>query len=98
MKSQLSWKEYQALEFLTEPTANTASKALSLKLKTRLNHIWQSLVAYFSTSTEPHVWRSEDSNGQVVWHAYDPVTNRSVQQASMDEMRVWLEERHYQTL
>jgi hypothetical protein len=95
MKSQLSWKEYRALEFSTEQPAKTPAR---LGLKAKLNHLWQRVIAYLNPSTEPHVWQTEDSTGQVVWNAYDPVTRQSVEQVSASEMRVWLEERHYQAL
>jgi hypothetical protein len=95
MKSQLSWKEDRALEFSTKQPAKTTPR---LGLKAKLNHLWQRMIAYLNTSTEPHVWRTEDSSGQTVWNAYDPVTHRSIEQVSAHEMRIWLEERHYQAL
>ena len=37
-----------------------------------------------------------DRQGQTLWSAYDPATGRSIDQLSTEEMRSWLEERHYQ--
>jgi hypothetical protein len=95
MKSHMSWQEYRNLEF---PSHLTAPKTPRRSLKTKLNDQWQSILAYFSTSSEPHVWQTQDPAGRPVWNAYDPVTHRLVEQVSLDEMRAWLEERHYQTL
>lgn len=94
MKSQMNWQEYRNLEF----SNLTAKKTPHRGLKTKLNDLWQSMIAYLNTSSEPHVWQSKDSAGRVVWNAYDPINRSSVEQVSAHEMRVWLEERHYQTL
>lgn len=60
---------------------------------------WQSLLDWVAerihNPAEPHVWQSHDRTGTVIWHAYDPLTNRAFACPSEDEMRQWLEERYY---
>lgn len=100
MKPQLNWQDYQKLEFPTHQTTQARSyrSFKNYGLKAKLQDAWQRAVAYLSTSSEPHVWRSQDSTGQVIWNAYDPLTRRSIERVSMNEVRVWLEERYYQPL
>lgn len=95
MKSQLSWQDYQNLEF---PSHLTPKNRPHRSLKTQLNDLWQSIIASLSTSSEPHVWLTKDGAGHTVWNAYDPVTQRSIEQVSANELRAWLEDRHYQAI
>jgi hypothetical protein len=62
----------------------------------RFNNLWQWTIAHLSVSSEPHVWRSEDVTGQEAWNSYDPTTGQALYGVSAAELRVWLEERHYQ--
>lgn len=57
-------------------------------------NLWNWLIDSYTHQPEPKVWQSTDRQGQLCWHAYDPVTNRSFWCASEDEMRCWLEERY----
>jgi hypothetical protein len=92
MKSHLTWNTIQKLERSfhqpTQPKQNW---------KTELNELWKRAIAYFAASDEPHVWQSQNQQGETVWNAHDPRTGRSVNDLSASELRVWLEERHYQT-
>lgn len=64
--------------------------------KTQLNNLWHSAIAHLSVSSEPHVWRSEDAAGHEVWNSYEPSTGQALREVSAAELRIWLEERHYQ--
>lgn len=61
-----------------------------------LRRIWQNLIAHCDVSDEPRVWPSRNRDGVPAWNAYDPVTGQSVHLVSEAELRVWLEELHYQ--
>lgn len=61
-----------------------------------LHRVWQNLLAQFNTSDEPRVWPSQNRDGVPAWNAYDPVTGQSVNLVSEAELRVWLEDLHYQ--
>lgn len=91
MKSQLSWNNYKEQE-LSNQTAKQ-----NLNLGAKLSDLWQRTLAYLSTSSEPYVWRTQAAD-QVVWNAYDPVSQTTIERVSADEMRSWLEERHYQAI
>lgn len=89
MKSQLHWQTYQNLE-------PSAPSNRSLSLWSKINDTWQIALAYFATSSEPHVWQSQDASGLPQWKAFDPITQRTAEYSTESEMRAWLEERHYQ--
>lgn len=92
MKSPLSWQDCQNIEF----TVSHPQKSTPWFKRTRLNDIWQSVLNYFSVSSEPRVWQTQDITGLLQWKALDPMTGELVSYDSEAEMRSWLEERHYQ--
>jgi hypothetical protein len=89
MKSQLDWNDYQELE-LIRPAAKAKRSDNWLK------RLWQSLSTHLNSSSDPYVWQTEAANGQIVWNAYDPVTQRRIERVSANELRAWLEKRYYQ--
>lgn len=106
MKSFTIWQDSQQLK---APAQRVQKRNSSIGAK--LNNIWQTVIAYLATTSEPHVWTSqrsagggsgdvpvqaEDATGYTQWNAYDPLTRQFAHFASAQEMRVWLEERHYQ--
>lgn len=60
-----------------------------------LRHLWQELVARLDVSDEPRVWPGHTATGQPAWNAYDPITGRSINLVSESELRIWLEDLHY---
>ncbi|HEY9646183.1 MAG TPA: hypothetical protein V6C88_07435 [Chroococcidiopsis sp.] len=91
MKSQLSWHDVHTLE-----RAYRSPNPPRHRWAETFNNLWQTAIAHLSATDEPHVWRTEDANGQTLWHAYDPKTDQALNDVSEAEMRIWLEERHYQ--
>lgn len=89
MKLFLAWQTYPALR-PSQPQRHKNTKRFA-----RLNDVWQSVIAHFATSSEPHVWLTQDAQGHPHWKAYDPVTKQSADYLSEQDMRAWLEERHY---
>lgn len=61
-----------------------------------LRRAWQGLMARLDVSDEPRVWPGQSWNGEPAWNAYDPITGQSAYLVSEAELRVWLEELHYQ--
>jgi hypothetical protein len=57
-------------------------------------HTWQSLRNLLSVSDEPRLWQTTDSQGDILWNAYDPKTNHYVEGLTEQNMRIWLEERY----
>ena len=89
MKSQLNWND------VTSSRLTTSQSFEKNQLSTKLTDLWQSILAYLSSSSEPRVWQTHEA-GEVAWSAYDPTTKASIDRVSAQELRVWLEERHYQ--
>ncbi|MBE9182997.1 hypothetical protein IQ268_31160 [Oculatella sp. LEGE 06141] len=92
MKSSTSWLEYQRHRFNRSYQQPAAQPGIT----TSLNSVWNSLRAYLFTSSEPRIWTTVDSLGETQWHGYDPLTRQSVECTSETDMRIWLEQRHYE--
>lgn len=93
MKSQLNWNDAQNSEVTPSQILRKTQRSLNAKLTS----LWQHAIAYLNASSEPRVWQSQN-DGKAAWNAYDPTTKRSIKQVSMQELRTWLEERHYQNV
>lgn len=59
-----------------------------------LRMMWESWQKSLSTNDEPQIWQTRDRNGNVLWNAYDPISDRSLYYASEAEVRIWLENRY----
>ncbi|MBD3883495.1 hypothetical protein IFO70_17135 [Phormidium tenue FACHB-886] len=90
MKLPLSYQAYQQLELISSEKSTN-----KLSLGTRLNNVWQSLISYLAGSSEPHVWKTQAADGSH-WQVFDPIAQRKLTFDSEADVRVWLEERHYQ--
>ncbi|MBF2084702.1 hypothetical protein [Thermoleptolyngbya sp. C42_A2020_037] len=80
-----------SLDSLERPTPTTRlqkMRALGQRIEAVLNR--------FGGAPEPRVWQTGDRAGNIVWHVYDPTSNRSATFASEAEVRIWLEERYRQ--
>ncbi len=66
-------------------------KAIALTLRSTLSRIWNAL--FTSVSDEPRIWQKRDRFGNVWWYVYDPISHRSIQFSSEQEVRRWLEKR-----
>lgn len=60
----------------------------------RFARAWQMLKAMLLNPMELQVWQRRDRNGNIGWHAYDPITRRSVHDLSEAEMRIWIEQNY----
>lgn len=92
MKSFMNWQQYQ---YSGQVPAQLERNRSKLTIAAKLKSIWQTATAYLEASSEPRVWSSQDQAGRIAWSAYDPTTKQSIHQITEQEMRVWLEERHY---
>lgn len=57
--------------------------------------IGDKIATFLTTGNELHVWKNQQ-HGHVIWHVYDPMTERKEQFFSEEELRFWLEQRYYQ--
>lgn len=69
--------------------------------QSRLAGFWsqmgQAVVSWLTYESELRVWQEPDADGNDLWHAYDPMGDRAFYTDSEDEMRQWIEQRHYVT-
>ncbi|WP_309743211.1 MULTISPECIES: hypothetical protein [unclassified Chamaesiphon] len=79
----------------TRSTAKTTPPSRNLRaFYLEVSELWQTLVAHAAGTGEPRVWKTQTENG-CQWNAYDPSTHQTLRQVSSQELRVWLENRHY---
>lgn len=62
----------------------------------RLSNFWHGWLASLDVSTEPRVWSTRNSQKEITWNAYDPMTGHGIYQVTDYDLRVWLEDLHYQ--
>ena len=67
----------------------------SPSLAAKLGSLWQGMIARLDATTQPRVWKASDASGNTLWNAYDPISQLTIDHASSDELRTWLEELHY---
>ncbi|GAB4229629.1 MAG: hypothetical protein Kow00121_58550 [Elainellaceae cyanobacterium] len=89
MKSYLTWYGHK-------PFNQNSHSEQERSFGAKLRDTWHMLLSWLAASAEPHVWSTRDRTGHVSWSAYDPQTNQRLDHLSAADMRVWLEERHYQ--
>jgi hypothetical protein len=73
--------------------AKTPQSRTLPSLYSEVSELWQMLLAHVGTG-EPRVWQTQAENVRL-WNAYDPTTQQTLRQVSSQELRVWLENRHY---
>ncbi len=66
-------------------------RAIALTLRSILSRIWNAL--FTSVSDELCICQERDRFGNVWWYVYDPISRRSIQFPSEQEVRRWLEKR-----
>lgn len=64
--------------------------------RSEVTEIWQTIVAHWAATSEPRVWQTSAQVGRDSWNAYDPMSHQTLREVSVQDLRVWLEERHYQ--
>lgn len=89
-------RQRQRLEALVHPPAQGSSNlAQTLKQLGALKQLGDRAMRFFTGQTEPRIWQRH-RQGQSLWYAHDPVTNRTRQFSSEQEVRLWLEKRYYE--
>lgn len=58
---------------------------------------WENFVAELTRPPEPKVRQKSNRRGEIWWEVYDPYTNLTARFASELEVRMWLDQRHYQS-
>lgn len=82
-------RQRQRLEALVPPAQGGKTLAPSLK------QLGDRAMRFFAGQTEPRIWQ-RTRQGQPTWFAHDPITNRTRQFSSEQDVRLWLEKRYYE--
>ncbi|WOD37831.1 hypothetical protein [Nodosilinea sp. E11] len=82
-------RQRQRLEVLVQPVQGATTLAQTLK------QLGDKTVRFFTGQTEPRIWQ-RNRQGQLTWFAHDPMTNRTRQFSSEQDVRLWLEKRYYE--
>ena len=90
MKSSAKFLEDQTREV----TSLQSQPNKNWHLRHKLNSLWQSVMTFLETSSEPQVWTTQGKEYQTQWHVFDPATGQSAQFSCEEDVRVWLEERY----
>ncbi len=90
MRTDRQWLEYRELELISTPQLQPKRKhrtVLSI-----LKSIGNSLLAALTEESQLRVWQTVEGNGNICWHVCDSRTGQSIQLASEQEVRVWIDE------
>ena len=90
MKSTLSWQDYQRMELIKSESRTYSAMGF-------VRNLLNEAMARFTATTDPQIWTTKNRNGQVQWNAYDPMTQQSINFLTEDDLRIWLENRHYRS-
>lgn len=84
-------------KILTMRTSTLSAQKIKISqsLSEKLQKIFQGVIYALTRGHELQVWRKKDRNGNAYWQAFDPKTRRSTSLSSEAEMRIWIEQRYY---
>jgi ABC-type transport system substrate-binding protein len=84
---------------LNPPTSADSSrvKPFWVNAQSHLTQVGRALLNYFSGSIDPRIAKKWNANGRELFRVYDPVERTHQLFDSEQELRVWLEQRYYQT-
>ncbi|MGF1518077.1 MAG: hypothetical protein ACFCVB_09775 [Nodosilinea sp.] len=89
-------RQRQRLEALVNsPAQGGSGLAPILKPSGVLKQLGDRAMRFFTGQTEPRIWQ-RTRQGQLTWFAHDPITNRTRQFSSEQDVRLWLEKRYYE--
>ena len=89
---------------LHEQQIESLERCFALTCTTKNSHIWGKVWTFLNQPlvlprlcepSAPQVWQSIDRDGHTWWHVYDPITGRTADLESEEEVGIWLEQRPY---
>lgn len=89
MKTLTTWQTSQQSQASDQPITH---KINAQKQKSWWQQLGQKIASFLFEPDEPIVWKTVDQKGNVLWHAYDPSTGRSIEQDSETGLLSWLEQ------
>ena len=75
------------------PSASRKDSSVQSSGADFLKRLGKQLVAFLTGEQHIRIWTTYSKAG-VVWHVYDPVSDRHTSHTSESDLRVWLETRH----
>ncbi|MBD2463249.1 hypothetical protein H6G89_19630 [Oscillatoria sp. FACHB-1407] len=63
-------------------------------LTASLSRALGNMVARMAGNSEPQIWQTQGSAGEMLWNVYDPTTDQTSVFYSELEVRTWLDERY----
>jgi hypothetical protein len=77
------------------PSSNRHDQTPSIlsRISAAAKRAWAFVLSALEKNNEPHIWVKRDRHGNLHWHVYDPMSDRSWVLSSEDEVRIYLEER-----
>lgn len=94
-------QQRQRLEALVQPTLGTSSIDNSPThgpihgLGQTLKQLGNRTMRFFTGQNELRIWQ-RSRNGQPIWFAHDPETNRTRSFHSEQDVRTWIDKRYYE--
>jgi hypothetical protein len=89
MKTTANSSSLPSFGFVADPPKIQPKLA---KISVRLT---QAILRFLVGSSEPKIWQTQRRDQTLIWHVYDPQTQRSEEFFSEEELRIWLEQRYY---
>ncbi|MEA5499529.1 hypothetical protein [Limnoraphis robusta] len=89
MKTTANSRSLPSFDFVSK------SHNFERKLAKILVRLTQAILRFLVGSSEPKIWQTQRRDQTLIWHVYDPQTQRSKEFFSEEELRIWLEQRYY---
>lgn len=92
MRTYEQWRNYKELELIRRHPP--AKELLEVQILSLFQQIWGFWRDWWCSSNEPQISEITDATGQSRWKIYDPISDRSFQLESRQDVLIWLEQRH----
>ena len=92
MRTYKQWRNYREQELIERH--QPARELLEVEILSFFQQIWDSWQNWWCVSNEPQISEITDSTGRTRWKIYEPVSDRTFQLESQQEVLAWLEQRH----
>ena len=83
----------QQLEKFWSPSTSQKQRSSMQQSSGFIKRVGRWLVAFLTDDRSVRIWTSYGKDG-VVWHVYDPISDRRSSHTTEEGLRAWLESRH----
>ncbi|WP_413160291.1 hypothetical protein ACL6C3_17670 [Capilliphycus salinus ALCB114379] len=74
---------------------NRRRKGIEEKLSYIFSQTIRQTINFLVGSSEPKIWQTQTKTGDLIWHIYDPITGKTEQFISDQDVRIWIEKQYY---